>query len=75
MEYLDDPFVKARMDEINAVADRLANYLIFHGAEEGMCFDTFLEIQKEEPVDWLKDRDLVFKAIVARAIAVDQGKK
>lgn len=72
MEYLDDPFVNARMDEINAVADRLANYLIFHGEEEGMCFDTFLEIQKEEPVDWLKDRDLLFKAIVARAIAVDQ---
>ena len=72
MEYLDDPFVKARMDEINAVADRLANYLIFHGNEGGLSFDDFLEFEKQGKDDYLADRERVFYSVIARAIKMDR---
>ena len=43
MDFLKDKFVLDRIDEIEMVADRLANYLIFHGNEGGLSFDDFLE--------------------------------
>lgn len=72
MDFLKDKFVLDRIDEIEMVADRLANYLIFHGNEGGLSFDDFLEFEKQGKDDYLADRERVFYAVIARAIKMDR---
>lgn len=71
MDYTKDEFVVKRIDEIEAIVDRLANYLVFHGNEEGLTFDNFLDFEKRGHGDILEDREQVFFSAVARAIKMD----
>ena len=71
MNYKNDEFVKTRLDEIEASLDRLANYLVLHGADEGLSFDDFLDFEKRGHSDILEDREQVFFSAVARAIKMD----
>ena len=71
MNYKNDEFVKTSLDEIEASLDRLANYLVFHGADEGLSFDDFLDFEKRGHGDILEDREQVFFSAVARAIKMD----
>lgn len=72
MDYTKDEFVVKRIDEIEATVDRLANYLVFRGNEEGLTFDNFLDFEKNGHDDMLEDRQKVFFSAIARAIKLEK---